>query len=254
MPGARMSAPLAQIALDQLKKLDHYNGGATRTPPGWTKVPHRRLRAPARVAGSTPTFLRFPVLVRPEMKHHLRSASRSLASCRVLRSPFIFIPRPHGRSSAEHHHGRQRASIYRSLDFEDRWRPGSPTPIISIRPPEQHMIRIPMLESHHQGQPIDQIESERTGDPNRARHTVLRSTVDEAEYMRSSWVTFRPSLPISASKYARERTRMVGRAWRPVQEHQRQQARAVVVEVRGELSTAWSTPRRRSAAAATSIA
>ena len=64
--GHRMSAPLAQLALNQLRKLDYYNGRRRANAVRWAAWCEANGFEPPLVApGSTPIFLRYPVLVRP---------------------------------------------------------------------------------------------------------------------------------------------------------------------------------------------
>jgi len=67
--GRRLAAPLAAIGANQIRKLDAYNERRRRTAARWDGWCDARGYAKPRVIeGSTPIFLRYPVLVEPEKK------------------------------------------------------------------------------------------------------------------------------------------------------------------------------------------
>lgn len=71
--GQRMPAPLAELALAQLKKVDAYNGLRRTAAAYWTSVCEKRgYKAPAVVEGSVPVFLRYPVMVPTGRKQDTR--------------------------------------------------------------------------------------------------------------------------------------------------------------------------------------
>ena len=96
----RMSTPIARIALNQLKKLDYYNERRRANASRWIEwCRDNEFIAPLEVMQSTPTYLGFPVLVRPEMKRDLRWAYRSLGVVPGTGSTPTSIPRPSGSIS-----------------------------------------------------------------------------------------------------------------------------------------------------------
>jgi perosamine synthetase len=77
--GRRMAAPLAAIASNQLRKLDWYNARRREHASRWDAWCRSHDLAPATVvAGSTPVFLRYPVLASAAMKHNRSWARRQL--------------------------------------------------------------------------------------------------------------------------------------------------------------------------------
>ena len=126
--GRRMSAPLAQMALNQLKKLDYYNDRRRANAVRWTAWCRTNgFEPPLVLPGSTPTFLRYPVLVRPEMKQNLRWAYRSLGvvpgvwfTSHLHPAPARLDHLPNATTAVE------RCINFPTLYFEDRWGPGSP--------------------------------------------------------------------------------------------------------------------------------
>jgi perosamine synthetase len=123
-----MSAPLAQMALNQLKKLDYYNGRRRANAGRWTDWCRTHGFDPPLVSpGSTPIFLRYPVLVRPEMKDHLRWAYRSLG---VVPGVWFTSHLHPARARLDHLPNAttavERCINFPTLYFEDRWRAGSP--------------------------------------------------------------------------------------------------------------------------------
>lgn len=76
--GQRMPAPLASIGANQLKKLHRFNARRRKAAIRWDHwADEHGFRKPVRIPGSTPVFLRYPVLGTPEMKRD-RSWGRSL--------------------------------------------------------------------------------------------------------------------------------------------------------------------------------
>lgn len=77
--GEKMPAPIAALGLNQLKKIDYYNDRRRRTSSIWdewcTKYGYDK---PYILSGSTPIFLRYPVLVEPEKKQDKIWAQRNL--------------------------------------------------------------------------------------------------------------------------------------------------------------------------------
>jgi dTDP-4-amino-4,6-dideoxygalactose transaminase len=77
--GCRMSAPIAMLASNQLRKLDHYNARRRANAGRWDAwCDAAGFTKPTVLAGSTPIVLRYPVIVTPEMKRDLRWAYRAL--------------------------------------------------------------------------------------------------------------------------------------------------------------------------------
>lgn len=71
--GEKLPAPLAQIGLNQLKKIDAYNLRRRQTSLKWDAwCAANGYQKPHIVAGSTPIFLRYPVLVQPEKKKNIQ--------------------------------------------------------------------------------------------------------------------------------------------------------------------------------------
>lgn len=67
--GCKMVAPIAAIALNQLKKIDHYNEKRRQTANKWKAwCENRGYKPPVCPADSQPIYLRYPVLVEPEKK------------------------------------------------------------------------------------------------------------------------------------------------------------------------------------------
>jgi len=122
----RMSTPIARIALNQLKKLDHYNERRRANARRWIEWCHDNgFIAPLEVMQSTPTYLRFPVLVRPEMKRDLRWAYRSLGvvpgtwfNTHLHPAPIRLDYLPNATVAVD------RCINFPTLFHEDRWRPG----------------------------------------------------------------------------------------------------------------------------------
>jgi dTDP-4-amino-4,6-dideoxygalactose transaminase len=77
--GERLPAPLAALGMNQLAKLDACNEERRATAALWAAwCRERGLPTPRVVEGSTPVFLRYPVLVEPERKRDLGWALREL--------------------------------------------------------------------------------------------------------------------------------------------------------------------------------
>jgi dTDP-4-amino-4,6-dideoxygalactose transaminase len=67
--GRRMSAPVAKLGLNQLRKIDGYNERRRATAARWDRwCAEHGYRAPLVLPGSTPVFLRYPVMVEPARK------------------------------------------------------------------------------------------------------------------------------------------------------------------------------------------
>ena len=67
--GRRLAAPLAAIGSNQIRKLEAYNERRRRTAARWDAwCDEHRYAKPKVIEGSTPIFLRYPVLVEPEKK------------------------------------------------------------------------------------------------------------------------------------------------------------------------------------------
>jgi len=77
--GARMPAALAAVASNQLRKVDFYNARRREHAARWDRWCDENGFARARVVpGSTPVFLRYPVLATPELKRNRKWSKRSL--------------------------------------------------------------------------------------------------------------------------------------------------------------------------------
>jgi len=121
----RMSTPIARIALNQLKKLDYYNERRRANARRWIVwCRDNGFIAPLEVTQSTPTYLRFPVLVRPEMKRDLRWAYRSLGvvpgtwfSTHLHPAPIRLDQLLNATAAVD------RCINFPTLFYEDRWRP-----------------------------------------------------------------------------------------------------------------------------------
>jgi perosamine synthetase len=69
--GAKMAAPIAALAINQLGKLDTYNEERRRTAASWKAwALSCGLSPPLVLTESIPVFLRYPILVLPEKKTH----------------------------------------------------------------------------------------------------------------------------------------------------------------------------------------
>jgi perosamine synthetase len=119
----RMSPPLARIALNQVRKLDHYNRRRRANAVRWMEwCAAKGFAAPVVVAESTPTFLRYPVLVRPGMKRDLRWAYRSLGvvpgawfTSHLHPAPIRLDHLPNATAAVD------RCINFPTLYFDDRW-------------------------------------------------------------------------------------------------------------------------------------
>jgi dTDP-4-amino-4,6-dideoxygalactose transaminase len=77
--GARMPAALAAVASNQLRKVDFYNARRREHAARWDRWCDENGFERARVVpGSTPVFLRYPVLATPELKRNRMWSKRSL--------------------------------------------------------------------------------------------------------------------------------------------------------------------------------
>ena len=77
--GCRMTAPIAQLGLNQLRKIDGYNQQRRNRAHYWKEwCDRRKYPTPSILEGSTPVFLRYPTLVPPEMKQDPSWAEREL--------------------------------------------------------------------------------------------------------------------------------------------------------------------------------
>ncbi len=77
--GCRMAAPVAAIGINQLNKIDYYNDKRRETARRWKKwVVEKGYAEPLVIEGSTPVYLRYPVLVEPELKKDLKWAVNDL--------------------------------------------------------------------------------------------------------------------------------------------------------------------------------
>jgi len=122
--GCLLSGPCARLASNQLHKLDYYNARRRANAERWRKWCNAKGFAPPLVVPhSTPVFLRYPVLVTPEMKRDLRWAYRGLGIVpgtwfvshlhpAATRLPDL----PNATTAVE------RCINFPTLFFEDRWR------------------------------------------------------------------------------------------------------------------------------------
>ncbi|NEO79674.1 aminotransferase class I/II-fold pyridoxal phosphate-dependent enzyme [Moorena sp. SIO4G3] len=69
--GCKMTAPIAAIGLNQLKKIDYYNNCRRETAKHWDIwCEEHGYRKPVVIEDSIPVYLRYPVLVEPEKKQN----------------------------------------------------------------------------------------------------------------------------------------------------------------------------------------
>jgi dTDP-4-amino-4,6-dideoxygalactose transaminase len=69
--GRRLAAPLAAVGANQIRKLDAYNERRRATAARWDPwCDARGYAKPKVIEGSTPIFLRYPVMVEPEKKRN----------------------------------------------------------------------------------------------------------------------------------------------------------------------------------------
>jgi perosamine synthetase len=135
--GHRMSAPIAQLASNQLGKLDYYNTRRRANAGRWTAWCTSHGFAPPLVAeGSTPVFLRYPVLVTPAMKRDLRWAYRSLGVVpgtwfvtHLHPAPIRLDHLPNATRAVE------QCINFPTLFFEDRWSLASTREVAGHREP-----------------------------------------------------------------------------------------------------------------------
>lgn len=74
--GQKMPAPLAAIGLNQLAKLDAVNARRRQQAARWDQwCMEKGFQKPLVISESEPVFLRYPVMVDPEMKHNTRWAA-----------------------------------------------------------------------------------------------------------------------------------------------------------------------------------
>jgi perosamine synthetase len=77
--GRRMPAPVAAIGLNQIGKIDRYNESRRKQARVWDNWSRARGYAPPRVLeGSTPAFLRYPILVDSALKKDVSSLREEL--------------------------------------------------------------------------------------------------------------------------------------------------------------------------------
>ena len=77
--GQKMPAAIAALGLNQLRKIDRFNRLRRETAQRWDRWCEKNgYRKPLVVAGSTPVFLRYPVLVEPEKKSDTSWAREAL--------------------------------------------------------------------------------------------------------------------------------------------------------------------------------
>jgi perosamine synthetase len=122
--GYRMSAPVARLASNQLRKLDHYNERRRANARRWDAwCDAAGFTKPAVLAGSTPIVLRYPVLVTAEMKRDLRWAYRTLGVVpgtwfvtHLHPAPGRLEGVPNATAAVE------RCINFPTLYFQDRWR------------------------------------------------------------------------------------------------------------------------------------
>ena len=76
---ARMPAPIAALGLNQLQKIDSYNAARRVAAARWDQwCGNHGYKRPLVLPGSTPVFLRYPILVEPERKADVRWARDEL--------------------------------------------------------------------------------------------------------------------------------------------------------------------------------
>lgn len=77
--GMRMAGAIAAVGLNQLRKLDEFNTRRREAAAAWEPALRKLgLTPPEPVSGSTPVWLRYPILVDPERKRDSRWAERAL--------------------------------------------------------------------------------------------------------------------------------------------------------------------------------
>jgi perosamine synthetase len=121
--GRRMSPPIAALALAQLERLDYYNQRRRAHAPRWQAwCEANGFTPPLVVPGSTPIFLRYPVLVDAAMKTDLRWAYRTLG---VVPGTW-FTSHLHPAPQRLDHLPNATTAVARCINFptlfyEDRW-------------------------------------------------------------------------------------------------------------------------------------
>lgn len=77
--GRKMPSPIAEIGLNQLKKIDHYNERRRETAKIWDKwCENNGYKKPLIIQNSIPVYLRYPVIVEPEKKSDTSWAYKEL--------------------------------------------------------------------------------------------------------------------------------------------------------------------------------
>lgn len=77
--GLRMPAPLAAVGLNQLAKIDNYNGKRRENAAAWDRwCRENGYMPPLVIPDSVPIYMRYPVMVEPEKKKDLAWAMREL--------------------------------------------------------------------------------------------------------------------------------------------------------------------------------
>lgn len=77
--GVRMSAPAADIAMNQLRKIDYYNKRRRETAKLWDAwCDENGFQKPVVISSSSPVYLRYPVLLQASKKMDTRWAHREL--------------------------------------------------------------------------------------------------------------------------------------------------------------------------------
>ena len=77
--GRKMPAPIAALGLNQLRKIDRYNMLRRKTAAHWDEWCEKHsYKKPVVIPGSTPIYLRYPVLAEPEKKQHKLWAVKEL--------------------------------------------------------------------------------------------------------------------------------------------------------------------------------
>jgi dTDP-4-amino-4,6-dideoxygalactose transaminase len=121
--GCRMSGPIARLAANQLRKLDHYNARRRANAARWDMwCDAHGFTKPLTLPRSTPIVLRYPVLVTPDMKRDLRWAYRSLGVVPGTWFVTHLHPAP-GRLDGVPNASRavEQCINLPTLNFEDRW-------------------------------------------------------------------------------------------------------------------------------------
>jgi perosamine synthetase len=123
--GCGMSGPIARLASNQLRKIDHYNARRRANAgrwDGWCEA--RGFARPLTLPDSAPIVLRYPVLVTPAMKQDLRWAYRSLGVVPGQWFVSHLHPAPEVIADVPNATRAVAACInFPTLFFEDRYRP-----------------------------------------------------------------------------------------------------------------------------------